>query len=99
MPHKVQVACRCVIGVLTRYNNHEIKKISPLKCYVQNGSLFQVTFTAQETLDERCVVFGCLCTEDSYSVLEDLSYFGTKWGQPTEELTISDCNVVYPEGA
>jgi len=61
-----------------------------------NGSLFQVTFTSQELLDERCVVFGCLCTTESYRVLEDMNDFGTKWGSPLEELTITACDSVYP---
>lgn len=61
-----------------------------------NGSLFQVTFTAQETLDEKCVVFGCLSTDESFKVLEEISYFGTKWGAPKEELTITDCDQVFP---
>ena len=61
-----------------------------------NGSLFQVTFTAQELLDERCVVFGCLCTTESYKCLEALNDFGTKWGDPLEELTITACDAVFP---
>ena len=64
-----------------------------------NGSLFQVTLTAQETLDGLCCVFGCLCTDESYRVLESISYFGTTYGKPTEELTISACDVVFPPNA
>ena len=62
-----------------------------------NGSLFQVTITAQPALDERCCVFGCLCTDESYRVLESLSYFGTSDGKPTEELRISACDMVFPK--
>ena len=61
-----------------------------------NGSLFQVTFTAQETFDERCVVFGCLCTDESFIVLEAINDIGSKSGLTHEELVISDCDSVYP---
>mmetsp|Transcript_16719 Transcript_16719/g.25114 ORF Transcript_16719/g.25114 Transcript_16719/m.25114 type:complete len:194 (+) Transcript_16719:219-800(+) len=61
-----------------------------------NGSLFQVTFAEIKDLDNRCVVFGCLCSEESFEVLHKINTFGTESGQPTEELTISDCGVAYP---
>jgi cyclophilin family peptidyl-prolyl cis-trans isomerase len=62
-----------------------------------NGSLFQITFTRQETLDEKCVVFGCCCSEESMKTLEEINTFGSQMGEPTEELYISAAGRLYPD--
>jgi cyclophilin family peptidyl-prolyl cis-trans isomerase len=61
-----------------------------------NGSVFQVTFREMKEMDEKYVVFGCLVTDESFEVLHKINAFGTEWGEPTEELIISDCGVAYP---
>jgi cyclophilin family peptidyl-prolyl cis-trans isomerase len=61
-----------------------------------NGSIFQVMFRENRDMDERYVVFGALCTEESFEVLHKINSFGTEWGIPKEELTISECGVAYP---
>lgn len=61
-----------------------------------NGSIFQVTFREMREMDEKYVVFGCLVTDESFEVLHKINSFGTEWGEPTEELTITDCGVAYP---
>ena len=61
-----------------------------------NGSLFQVTFTRQETFDEKNVVFGCCTSEESFNTLEVINTFGTPSGQPLEELYISETGQSYP---
>mgnify|MGYP001947377878 CR=1 FL=1 len=61
-----------------------------------NGSLFQVTLTRQETFDEKNVVFGCCCDDESFKVLEEINTFGTPHGLTTEELYISDTGQAYP---
>ena len=61
-----------------------------------NGSLFQVTFCRNEDLDERYVVFGCICDDKSMEVLSKINLYGTEAGGPTEVLYISDCGVSYP---
>jgi peptidylprolyl isomerase len=60
-----------------------------------NGSLYQVTFTANRDMDERYVVFGCLCDADSFETLYVINSFGTGWGETTEELYISDCGIAF----
>ena len=62
-----------------------------------NGSLFQVTLAPAPDLDERCVVFGCICSPDSYLTLKSIALFGTSHGEPKEELRITDCGVAYPK--
>lgn len=61
-----------------------------------NGSLFQVTFTAQPTFDEKNVVFGCCCDEASFKTLEEINTYGMSHGMPTEELYISATGQAYP---
>lgn len=61
-----------------------------------NGSLFQVTFTKQETFDEKYVVFGCCASEESFTTLEIINTFGSPGGQPLEELYISETGQSYP---
>jgi len=61
-----------------------------------NGSLFQVTFTANPLLDEKYVVFGCLASEESYDTLSLINTFGSEGGLPTEEVRITACGVCYP---
>jgi cyclophilin family peptidyl-prolyl cis-trans isomerase len=61
-----------------------------------NGSIFQVTFRELREMDERYVVIGCLVTDESFEVLHKINSYGTEWGEPREELTISDCGVAYP---
>jgi cyclophilin family peptidyl-prolyl cis-trans isomerase len=60
-----------------------------------NGSLYQVTFTSNRDMDDRYVVFGCLCDADSFETLYVINSFGTAWGETTEELYISDCGVAF----
>lgn len=62
-----------------------------------NGSLFQVTFTQNPDMDERYVVFGCLCADESFDVLRQINSYGSEWGEPLEEVLISDCGVAYPD--
>lgn len=61
-----------------------------------NGSLFQVTFTAQPLFDEKYVVFGCLAADESYDTLSLINTFGSDSGQPTEEVRITECGVCFP---
>jgi cyclophilin family peptidyl-prolyl cis-trans isomerase len=61
-----------------------------------NGSIFQITFTAQETLDEKNVVFGCVCSDEGFATLEVINTFATDGGAPSEELYISDTGQTYP---
>lgn len=61
-----------------------------------NGSLFQVSFKEAPDLDGRYVVFGCLASRESYQILAKINTFGTAWGDPKEEIRISDCGVAYP---
>ncbi len=62
-----------------------------------NGSLFQITLSTQSQLDDRYVVFGCLCTKESFDVIFELSQYGTPHGEPKESIIISDCGKVFPE--
>ena len=48
-------------------------------------------------MDDRYVVFGCLCADESFEVLREINFFGTAWGEPLEEVIISDCGVAYPD--
>lgn len=61
-----------------------------------NGSVFQVSFCRNEDLDEKYVVFGCVCDERSLDVLSKINLYGTETGEPIEGLYISDCGVAYP---
>ena len=56
-----------------------------------NGSLFQVTFTANPLLDEKYVVFGTLASDESFDTLTQINTFGTAGGVPTEDVRIADC--------
>lgn len=62
-----------------------------------NGSLFQVTFTQNQDMDERYVVFGCLAAEESFETLQLINTFGTPHGEPLEELVFTRCAVAYPD--
>jgi hypothetical protein len=55
-----------------------------------------ITFCRLPALDERNVVFGCLCTKESFDCLEAINAFGTDSGQPLEEITITDAGIAYP---
>jgi len=61
-----------------------------------NGSLFQVSFTQTQDLDDKYVVFGCLADKASYDTLHKINSYGTPWGEPKEEIRISDCGIAYP---
>ena len=61
-----------------------------------NGSLFQITFSKIEDMDNKYVVFGCLVTPDSFKCLEIINQYGTKCGRPVRPLIISDCGKVFP---
>ena len=61
-----------------------------------NGSLFQMSFTHTPDLDGRYVVFGCLASQESYQTLSKLNSYGTPWGEPKEEIRITDCGIAYP---
>jgi len=61
-----------------------------------NGSLFQVTFTANPLLDDKYVVFGCLASDESYDVLSLINTFGSEGGAPTEEIRITACGICFP---
>lgn len=60
-----------------------------------NGSLFLVTFSRAQKLDEKCVVFGCLANQDSFEVLMRINEFGSTTGEPLEEVRVSDCGIAY----
>lgn len=60
-----------------------------------NGSLFLVTFSRQQKLDEKCVVFGCLANQESFDILMKINEFGTTTGEPLEEIRIIDCGIAY----
>ena len=62
-----------------------------------NGSIFQVTFRENKDMDDRYVVFGCLCSDESFEVLHKINSLGTEWGESREVLTIVDCGIAYPE--
>jgi hypothetical protein len=47
-------------------------------------------------MDGRNVVFGCLASRESYDVLAKINTYGTPWGEPKEEIRISDCGIAYP---
>lgn len=61
-----------------------------------NGSIFQVCFCRNEDMDEKYVVFGCICDEHSLEVLSKINLYGTETGTPLEPLYISDCGIAYP---
>ena len=61
-----------------------------------NGSLFQVSFTQTVDLDDKYVVFGCLADKDSYETLSKINSYGTPWGEPKEEIRITDSGIAYP---
>lgn len=61
-----------------------------------NGSLFQMSFTHAPDLDGRNVVFGCLASRESYDTLAKINSYGTPWGEPKEEIRITDCGIAYP---
>lgn len=61
-----------------------------------NGSLFQVTFTECVDLDDRHVVFGCIADKDSLAVLNRIDNYGSRSGEPIEDIRIVDCGVAYP---
>lgn len=60
-----------------------------------NGSLFLVTFSRAQKLDESCVVFGCLANQESYDTLMKINEFGTATGEPLEEVRVVDCGVAF----
>lgn len=60
-----------------------------------NGSLFQVVFAHTPTLDERCVVFGCLANDESYDILLKINALGSDTGKVAEEIRISDCGLAF----
>lgn len=60
-----------------------------------NGSLFQVSFTQNSDLDGRYVVFGCLCSPESYDTLSAINGFGSESGEPLEDIRIADCGLAW----
>jgi hypothetical protein len=54
-----------------------------------------VSITEQPDLDGRYVVFGCLASDESFKTLSKINTFGTPWGEPTEQVRISDCGIAY----
>ena len=61
-----------------------------------NGSQFFFSFVEMSELDERHVVFGCVCNEDSLAVLREVERVGTECGRPTKGVLIADCGQLYP---
>ena len=60
-----------------------------------NGSLFQITFARLEDLDNKFVVFGCVCTDESFECLRKVNRYGSPSGKPLEEIRIVDCGVAH----
>ena len=61
-----------------------------------NGSLFQISSKQTPDLDGRYVLFGCLASKGSYETLTKINQYGTPWGEPKEEIRITDCGIAYP---
>lgn len=60
-----------------------------------NGSLFQICFNQNADLDGRNVVFGCLASDESFRTLTKINSYGTRSGEPKEEIRIIDCGVAF----
>ena len=47
-------------------------------------------------LNDKNVVFGVVCSEDSIAVLFEMERQGSLSGQPRETIMIADCGQLYP---
>jgi hypothetical protein len=47
-------------------------------------------------MNEKNVVFGVVCSEESMAVLFEIERQGSSAGQPKEPVTIADCGQLYP---
>jgi cyclophilin family peptidyl-prolyl cis-trans isomerase len=61
-----------------------------------NGSGFYISFIECEWMNDRHVVFGCVCNEESFAVLFELERQGSSSGKPKNQVLISDCGQLYP---
>mmetsp|Transcript_67254 Transcript_67254/g.115492 ORF Transcript_67254/g.115492 Transcript_67254/m.115492 type:complete len:193 (+) Transcript_67254:32-610(+) len=61
-----------------------------------NGSAFYISFIECEWMNDKHVVFGCVCNEEAFAVLFELERQGSLSGQPKKAVVISDCGQLYP---
>lgn len=61
-----------------------------------NGSGFYLSFIETAWMNEKHVVFGCICNEESLAVLFEIERQGTPSGAPKKQVMISDCGQLYP---
>ena len=62
-----------------------------------NGSGFYLSFIETgQWMNEKHVVFGCICNEESLAVLFEIERQGTPSGAPRAHVLISDCGQLYP---
>jgi len=61
-----------------------------------NGSGFYISFVECEWMNDKYVAFGCVCSEESLTVLFELERQGTDCGKAKTPVIISDCGQLYP---
>ena len=61
-----------------------------------NGSQFYLSFVETAWMDEHHVVFGCVCNQDSLTVLYDIERQGSQSGRPRQPVVIADSGQLYP---
>ena len=61
-----------------------------------NGSGFYLSFIECAWMNEKHVVFGCICNEESLAVLFEIERQGTPSGRPRSQVLIADCGQLYP---
>ncbi len=61
-----------------------------------NGSGFYISLVECEWMNDKNVVFGCLCNEESMAVLFEIGRQGTDSGEPKAPVVIYDCGQLYP---
>ena len=64
-----------------------VMKLSYLVSFLSIGSL---------QLNDKNVVFGVVCSEDSIAVLFEMERQGSLSGKPRETIMIADCGQLYP---
>jgi len=61
-----------------------------------NGSGFYLSFVECQWMNERHVVFGSVCNEESLAVLFEIEREGSESGRPKKRVLIADCGQLYP---
>jgi cyclophilin family peptidyl-prolyl cis-trans isomerase len=61
-----------------------------------NGSGFYISFVECNWMNDKNVVFGCICNRESMEVLFQIENLGSFSGIPKKNVFISDCGQLFP---